>query len=98
MTPQEYARATGQHEQRRQQAALFVVPQPPTRIDAYLGCVHPEDEDWLRDTIEATFAHADRVEIETWSFPVEEIEPDLSAADLAYEHQLRAAEFADTES
>lgn len=63
-----------QHTQRRQQAEFFVPPVPPTRIDAFLGCTHPPEEDWLRDTIEATFAHVDRIEIEQWSFPTEEPE------------------------
>jgi hypothetical protein len=73
MSPQEYARTSGQHDGARQQAALFIVrPPTPTRVDAFLGCKHPAGEDWLRDTIDATFAHADRVEIETWSFPAEQ--------------------------
>ncbi len=44
----------------------------PTRIDARLGCDHPPCEDWLRDVVEMAFVHADRIEIETWSFPEEE--------------------------
>jgi len=47
-------------------------PLSPTAIDVHFGCVHPATEDWLREVIEATFAHADRIDIETWSFPAED--------------------------
>jgi hypothetical protein len=75
MTPQDYGLATGQHSQPRQQARLFTMPTPPTRIEAFFGCAHPAGEDWLRDTIDATFRHADRIEIESWTFPTETLEP-----------------------
>jgi hypothetical protein len=46
----------------------------PTRIDISAGAPHPgqPDSDWLRDLIEGTFEHADRIEIETWSFTAED--------------------------
>ena len=81
---QQYGARTSQHTQARQQADLLAdmfsmctrmveqLDPPPSRIDAYLGCAHPATEDWLRETIDATFAHPDRVQIETWSFPAED--------------------------
>lgn len=62
----------------------------PARIEAFFGCQHSADEDWLRDWIEATFAHAERIQIETWSFPTEE--PALTAEEQAEYWQDRAAD------
>jgi hypothetical protein len=46
----------------------------PTRIDISAGCKHPgrPGSDWLRDLVSGVFQHADRIEIETWSFPEED--------------------------
>lgn len=42
----------------------------PTRIDVGIGSPHPgrPGSDWLRDLIDGVFEHADRIEIDTWSF------------------------------
>lgn len=93
MSPAEYGHATNQHEQRTQQAALFLVPARPTRIDAHVGCMHPPCDDWLRETIEMAFVHHERIEIDSWSC-AEETEPELSAADRAFEYQMAAADYA----
>jgi hypothetical protein len=50
-------------------------PEPaPTRLDVHAGCPHPgrPGSDWLRDLIDGVFAHADRIQIETWTFPEED--------------------------
>jgi hypothetical protein len=46
----------------------------PTRIDISAGCVHPgrPGSDWLRDLIDGVFEHANRIEIEAWSFSEED--------------------------
>ncbi len=85
-----------QHEQPRQQAELYddctrateALRPYPTRVDAYLGCVHPPGEDWLRDTIDLAFVHAYRIEIENWDFP-DEVE------DIDWDEKGRAAGFWD---
>jgi hypothetical protein len=49
-------------------------PEPaPTRLDVYAGCPHPgrPGSDWLRDLIDGVFEHADRIDIESWTFPEE---------------------------
>jgi hypothetical protein len=60
----------------RRKVRLPVVPEwapAPTRLDVYAGCRHPggPGSDWLRDLIDGVFEHADRIDIESWTFPEE---------------------------
>jgi hypothetical protein len=43
----------------------------PTRVDITYDSWHPPGADWLPVLIAGVFEHADRIDIESWTFPEE---------------------------